>query len=154
MGAPAAPSTTAQPVSYPITTTSTTPSEQLSHAGASWKPSYARPAPVLGLACLFGVVICTAVAAAVLVASDHVSSSQWHQNIAPNVCLSLINSVSNILLAVAVGYGVAIAWWRKVSLTRRPASPLSPFLTQPIHIVLHCPPNACTPEPPDHDPQS
>ncbi|ETN44304.1 uncharacterized protein HMPREF1541_10484 [Cyphellophora europaea CBS 101466] len=79
----------------------------------AWKPSYVRKVPLLGLACLAGVVLCSAAAVAVLVASNHMSSTKWHQNIAPNVCLSLINSVSNILLALAISYGVAIAWWRK-----------------------------------------
>ena len=100
----------------PVPSRNSSSPEKLGQAGAAWKPTYIRRLPLLGLACLSGVVLCTAGAAAVLVASNHVSSSKWHQDIAPNVCLALINSVSNIMLAVAISYGVALAWWRKVRL--------------------------------------
>jgi hypothetical protein len=33
--------------------------------------------------------------------------------ITPSVALALINTISNVCLAVAIGQGVAIAWWRK-----------------------------------------
>ena len=39
----------------------------------------------------------------------------WKQNaqIAPHVLLALVNTVMNISLAIAIGQGVAIAWWRR-----------------------------------------
>jgi hypothetical protein len=33
--------------------------------------------------------------------------------ITPSVALALVNTISNVCLAVAIGQGVAIAWWRK-----------------------------------------
>lgn len=114
MGAEAKVAASARPV--PSRSSSSSPSGQLGQAGAPWKPTYVRRLPLLGLMCLSGVILCTAAAVAVLVASNHVSSAKWKQNFAPNVCLALLNSVSNVLLSVAITYGVAVAWWRKVSL--------------------------------------
>jgi hypothetical protein len=39
----------------------------------------------------------------------------WQQRliISPSVALAAVNTVSNFALAIAIGHGVAIAWWRK-----------------------------------------
>lgn len=111
MGAEAKVATSARPV---LPSRSSSQPEKLGQAGAPWKPTYIRRLPLLGLMCLSGVVLCTAAAVAVLVASNHVSSAKWKQNFAPNVCLALLNSLSNVMLSVAIAYGVAVAWWRKV----------------------------------------
>jgi hypothetical protein len=34
--------------------------------------------------------------------------------IAPHVLLAIVNTVTNVALAIAIGHGVAIAWWRRV----------------------------------------
>ena len=82
---------------------------------AAWRPTYRKRLPLLGLTALAGVLLCTAAAVGVLVGSNNMSSTKWVKQLAPNVCLSAINSVSDVLLALAMSQGVAIAWWRKVS---------------------------------------
>jgi hypothetical protein len=43
-------------------------------------------------------------------------SNKWKKRgqLTPSVALAVTNTVSNLALAIAIGQGVAIAWWRKV----------------------------------------
>ena len=43
-------------------------------------------------------------------------SEQWRRKsqIEPHVLLAIVNTVTNLALAIAIGHGVAIAWWRRV----------------------------------------
>jgi hypothetical protein len=83
------------------------------HNIVSWKPGYASRFPIFGLGSLLGVIACAGASVGVLVGSNNVSSSQWTQSLAPNICLQTINAISNALLATAIMSGIAIAWWRK-----------------------------------------
>lgn len=42
-------------------------------------------------------------------------NDKWQKRaqITPSVTLAIVNTISNVCLAVAIGQGVAIAWWRK-----------------------------------------
>jgi hypothetical protein len=42
-------------------------------------------------------------------------NDKWKRRaqITPSVALAIVNTISNVCLAVAIGQGVAIAWWRK-----------------------------------------
>jgi hypothetical protein len=43
-------------------------------------------------------------------------TNKWKKRaqLTPSVALAITNTVSNVALAIAIGQGVAIAWWRKV----------------------------------------
>ena len=80
-----------------------------------WQPGYAERFPIIGVASLCFVLLATVSSAAVLIGSNNVSSTRWPKLIAPNVCLQILNALSNIMLAAAIAQGIAIAWWRKAS---------------------------------------
>ena len=82
-------------------------------ASPVWRPGYGQRFPMFGVGALLAVLACTGASVGVLVGSNNVSSSNWIQALAPNVCLQAINAVSNIMLAFAIAQGIAIAWWRK-----------------------------------------
>lgn len=79
---------------------------------SKWHPGYKTRFPFMGVLALITIAILACAALAVLVCSNNLSSSKWSQTIAPNVLLSLLNSISSLALMVAVSEGVAIAWWR------------------------------------------
>ena len=78
-----------------------------------WKTGFLARFPWMGLGALFTVLVCTASAVVVLLVSDGKSQDRWDAQIAPNVIISGLNNLSNICFSVAIGNGVAIAWWRK-----------------------------------------
>lgn len=71
--------------------------------------------PWLGFSAMFGVVIAVILAFLTLAFSHDVSSTKWPKMVAPNVILAGINAFTNICLAIAIGQGVTIAWWRKAA---------------------------------------
>lgn len=83
--------------------------EQLS----KWSPGYWNRFPFVGAIALAFIVLLAGAALGVLIGSDRVSTTTWSQRVAPNVILSALNAVSSLALALAVGEGVAIAWWRR-----------------------------------------
>lgn len=78
-----------------------------------WKPGWFTQFPYTGFGALLGVVICSAAAVAVVYASNGKAKSQWKIKAAPNVLLSIFNSLASILVTMAVGQGIAISWWRR-----------------------------------------
>lgn len=70
-----------------------------------WNPGRLSRFPWLGAGSLMGVLVCVALAITTLLVSDGRSQSKWPKWIAPNVILSGINTVSNVLLAIAIGNG-------------------------------------------------
>lgn len=69
--------------------------------------------PWWGFSALILALACSAGSFLVLRFSDGKSATQWPDLIAPNVCLSILGSVSTIALTFAIGEGIAIAWWRR-----------------------------------------
>lgn len=56
---------------------------------------------------------------------SHVVDRKWHwtrdgwkgsAQLTPSIALALVNTVTNLALVVAIGQGIAIAWWRKALL--------------------------------------
>ncbi len=82
-------------------------------AASNWNPGYGARFPLQGFAGLVGVLLCTGVIIAVLVASDNASASKWSQQIGPSIIINGFTSIGGLCLALAVAEGVAIAWWRK-----------------------------------------
>lgn len=78
-----------------------------------WKPGWMTQFPYTGFGALLGVVICSAAAVGVVYASNGKAKSEWKLKAAPNVLLSIFNSLSGILVTMAVGQGIAISWWRR-----------------------------------------
>lgn len=94
---------------------SVTDSEQEHHdvePVSKWLPGYWKRFPFVGAFALACITLMACIGLGVLIGSDGVSTSVWPTRIAPNVVLSMINAVSSLALMVAVGEGVAIAWWR------------------------------------------
>lgn len=81
---------------------------------AAWETGVAARFPWLGIGSLVCVIISAGAAALVLALCDGRAQSTWPEKITPNVILAGINAFANIMLAIAIGQGVAIAWWRKV----------------------------------------
>lgn len=79
-----------------------------------WQPGFWKQFPWLGAGALLLVILISLASCLVLVFSNNRAQSQWDKRIAPNVILSVLNSVASVCLAVAVAQGVAISWWRKV----------------------------------------
>lgn len=100
--------------SVATTTVSDVSSEEASDIApiSVWSPGYWTRFPFAGAIALACIVALACTALGVLIGSDGVSTSSWPQRIAPNVVLSAINALSSLSLAIAVGEGVAIAWWR------------------------------------------
>lgn len=80
---------------------------------SKWLPGYWHRFPYVGAFSLLCIAALACIALGVLIGSDGASSTRWPQRIAPNVILALITAISNLCLTVAVGEGVAIAWWRR-----------------------------------------
>ena len=82
---------------------------------AKWETGVKRRFPWLGLVALVVMSIAAGGAVAVLLCSDGKTEGQWarYAKIKPSVFLASINAVFNICLAILIGQGVAIAWWRK-----------------------------------------
>lgn len=59
------------------------------------------------------VLLCSAGSFLILHFSNGVSATKWPDLVAPNVCLSILSSVSGIATTYAIGEGIAIAWWRR-----------------------------------------
>jgi hypothetical protein len=79
-----------------------------------WETGWKSRFPWLGAIAILCVWISAGAAAILLVLSDNRPQSTWPNKITPNVVLAGINSFSNIMLVIAIGQGIAIAWWRKV----------------------------------------
>jgi hypothetical protein len=78
-----------------------------------WQPGFGKQFPWLAFTCLCTVVVSSVAAILVLVFSNGKAESQWPKKIAPNVLLSVLMSISSIAITLAVGQGIAIAWWRR-----------------------------------------
>jgi len=85
--------------------------QQAHGGGRPWQPGFFRRIPWAGLLCLLGSLLGVVASIAILRASDGVPISDWRYS--PTVYLSISYTITNILLAVALGHGVTISWWRK-----------------------------------------
>jgi hypothetical protein len=81
---------------------------------AQWETGVLARFPWLGISSLFCVLLAAGAAALVLVLSNGRPQSRWPEKVTPSVILAGINAFANIMLAIAIGQGVAIAWWRKM----------------------------------------
>ncbi|KAK5104871.1 hypothetical protein LTR62_002644 [Meristemomyces frigidus] len=79
--------------------------------GRQWRPGFFRRLPWMGLLCIVGACLGVAASIAILRASDGTPINDWRY--APTVYLSISYTITNILLAVALGHGVTITWWTK-----------------------------------------
>ena len=79
----------------------------------SWQPGFWNRFPWLGCSALLTVMLASASAVFVLILSDGKPENKWSKLLPPNVVLAGLNNVANIAIGVAVGQGIAIAWWRR-----------------------------------------
>lgn len=88
-----------------------------------WQPGFWKRFPWLGAVALCTIVFVCIIEVIVLLLSNNKAASQWNKPVikrypkatwpSPNVILSIFNSMTSIAITVAVGQGIAIAWWRK-----------------------------------------
>ncbi|KAE9965356.1 hypothetical protein BLS_007692 [Venturia inaequalis] len=93
-----------------------------------WQPGVKARFPWIGLIAILAMLTCIAFSVVILVTSDKKVSEQWPivikwkwisrkwkktAQLTPSVALAVTNTVSNLALAIAIGQGVAITWWRK-----------------------------------------
>lgn len=67
-----------------------------------WKPGIWNRFPYLGFGSLVVVLLCAVGAVLNLSLSNGVSQSRWPAAIAPNVIISILNSVANIAFGIAI----------------------------------------------------
>lgn len=67
-----------------------------------WKPGFTNRFPYLGFGSLVVVLICAVGAVLNLSLSNGVSQSRWPAAIAPNVIISILNSVANLAFGIAI----------------------------------------------------
>lgn len=89
-------------------------STTLEYDQAAWETGVLPRFPWLGIGSLFCVLLSAGAAALVLVLCNGRAQSHWPKKVTPSVILAGINAFANIMLAIAIGQGVAIAWWRKM----------------------------------------
>lgn len=95
-----------------------------------WHPGFMARFPLLGASAMFTMLCCIASVGIVLGTSHDKFRNEWpvderwkwaekyghwvHKaQIEPHVLLAIVNTISNVALAIAIGQGVAIAWWRR-----------------------------------------
>ncbi|KAI5362810.1 hypothetical protein Slin15195_G101910 [Septoria linicola] len=78
-----------------------------------WKPGYMNRFPWLGFGSLVVVLLCAIACVLTLVFAQGKSESEWPEQIAPNVIITVLNSCANLAFGIAISNGIAIAWWRK-----------------------------------------
>jgi hypothetical protein len=94
-----------------------------------WETGFWKRFPWIGAIAIFTMLVCIAMDGLILGTSDQKFREEWpaHQRwnilsdywksktqIEPHVLLAIVNTVTNVALAIAIGHGVAIAWWRRV----------------------------------------
>lgn len=93
-----------------------------------WRPGVKSQFPWVGLGALLTMLLCAASTIVILKTSNNKLAEQWPAyqqydwikeswkeaaQLTPSTALALVNTVYNVALAVAIGNGVIIAWWRK-----------------------------------------
>lgn len=81
------------------------------------KRSIIAALPLLGIAALFGALICTVSSSVILLLSDGQPVDSWPSatvQIQPAVILAILTALANALLLLALREGGAIAWWVKM----------------------------------------
>jgi hypothetical protein len=79
----------------------------------TWAPGFWNRFPWLGCCALLTVLLASASAVFVLLLSDGRPETRWSKLLPPNVILAGLNNIANIAIGIAVGQGIAIAWWRR-----------------------------------------
>ena len=80
---------------------------------SAWETGFWNRFPWLGCCALLTVLLASASAVFVLLLSDGRPEYRWSKLLPPNVVLAGLNNLANIAIGVAVGQGIAIAWWRR-----------------------------------------
>jgi hypothetical protein len=94
-----------------------------------WETGFWKRFPWIGAVAIFTMLVCIAMDGVILGTSHDKFREEWpaHQKwsfvsekwkrvsqIEPHVLLAIVNTITNVALAIAIGHGVAIAWWRRV----------------------------------------
>lgn len=93
-----------------------------------WRPGVKPQFPWFGFGAFLTMLICASFTVVILKTSDKTKAEEWPAyqkyewindkwkrttQLTPSTALALVNTVTNVALAVAIANGVAVAWWRK-----------------------------------------
>jgi hypothetical protein len=128
----------------------TTSTEQLTEKreAVQWQTGFLVRFPWIGFGAMLVMLISIALVGVVLGTSNGKFRNEWpsyerwnwlkgHEEwrkqaqIEPHVLLAIINTVTNVSLAIAIGHGVAIAWWRRAMVGSTVEVRLSCVSTEP-----------------------
>ena len=84
---------------------------QASHSDKTWRPSFFKIRPLLGLAALGLTILCLFVSLAVLLGSHGQSEASWYFQ--PTVYLAITTALSNTALNCALAQAAPVSWWHK-----------------------------------------
>lgn len=68
-----------------------------------WRPGFIARFPWIGFIALLTVLSCAISSVIILEHANLKSQTQWPEQIAPNVLLSIMNSLANISFSIAIG---------------------------------------------------
>jgi ABC-type phosphate transport system permease subunit len=103
--------------------------QEENHEHVQWETGFWKRFPWIGALAILTMLVCIAMDGVILGTSNGQYQQQWpaHQQwdmlsekwkkktqVAPHVLLAIVNTITNVALAIAIGHGVAIAWWRRV----------------------------------------
>nr|OQO05984.1 hypothetical protein B0A51_18122 [Rachicladosporium sp. CCFEE 5018] len=80
---------------------------------AAWAPGFWIRFPWVGFGALLLILVCSMGSVLTLMLSRDRSETRWVKKLPPNVILNGLNNVQNLCFGLAIGNGIAIAWWRK-----------------------------------------
>nr|OQO16433.1 hypothetical protein B0A51_16617 [Rachicladosporium sp. CCFEE 5018] len=83
------------------------------NADAAWAPGFWIRFPWVGFGALLLILVCSMGSVLTLMLSRDRSETRWVKKLPPNVILNGLNNVQNLCFGLAIGNGIAIAWWRK-----------------------------------------
>jgi Protein of unknown function (DUF3176) len=93
-----------------------------------WNTGLKARFPWIGVAALVTMLMCMGLVVLILATSNNKAQEEWpvymkfmwindrwksRTQLTPSTALAIVNTVSNLALAIAIGQGIAIAWWRK-----------------------------------------
>lgn len=69
----------------------------------NWTPGFRARFPWIGFGALFTILLCAASSCIILYFANGRSQTQWPEQIAPNVLLTIMNNIANICFGIAIG---------------------------------------------------
>ena len=101
------------PTIRPIRTNSLGSDDPALSAPRSWKTTFLRSGPLVGICCMMAAALSILVSLAILLGSRHTPVADW--KVEPSAYLAICTAVANQALRFAAFQGVIVAWWERAS---------------------------------------